>query len=167
MSNAWSIFVIVGTVITVIATFWLIFWSSSQGPEPSGDGADTGHSWDGLTERNEPLPRWWLWLFILTLIFSIVYLVLFPGLGTQNGLLGWSQEAQYDEEVRAAEERYGPLFAKYAALPDDELVHNAEALAVGRSLFANYCSQCHGSLGRGAASFPHLTDDDWLYGGSL
>ena len=167
MSNAWSLFVIVGTVVSIIAMFWLIFWSSRQGPEPTGEGGDTGHSWDGLTERNEPLPRWWLWLFILTLIFGLAYLVMFPGLGSQQGVLGWSQEGQYDAEIEKAEARYGPLFAEYAALPDAELVVNTKALSIGKSLFANYCSQCHGSLGRGAASFPNLTDDDWLYGGTL
>lgn len=167
MSNAWSLFVIIGTLVSIVAMFWLIFWSSRQGPEPTADNNETGHSWDGLTERNEPLPRWWLWLFILTLIFSIVYLVLFPGLGSQQGMLGWSQESQYTAEIELAEARYAPLFARYAALPDGELITNADALAVGKSLYANYCSQCHGSLGRGAASFPNLTDNDWLYGGSL
>ncbi|MEM1263849.1 MAG: cytochrome-c oxidase, cbb3-type subunit III [Pseudomonadota bacterium] len=163
MTTGWSVFVIIGTVVTVIASFWLIFWSSAQGPEAP----DTGHSWDGLTERNEPLPRWWLWLFILTLIWGLGYLIMFPGFGSQAGVLGWSQAVQYDEEIATAEARYAPLFERFAALPDDELVASADALAVGRSLFANYCSQCHGSLGRGATAFPNLTDDEWLYGGSL
>ena len=164
MSNTWSLFVIIGTVLTVIATFWLIVWSGRQGPEPSETVHDTGHSWDGLTERNEPLPRWWLGLFVITLIFGVAYLVIFPGFGSYDGVARWSQHGQYDAEIDAAEATYGPLFAAFRDLAPEALVHNEEALAMGASLFSNYCTQCHGSLGYGAAGFPNLTDTDWLYG---
>ena len=167
MSQGWSLFVIIGTVVTLIASFWLIYWSGSQGPEPTEDSTDTGHTWDGLTENNFPLPRWWLWLFILTLIYSAAYMIYYPGFGNYAGLATWSQEGQYDQEMAVAEARYGPLFAGLAALPPEKVVTDTEALGVGKSLFANYCSQCHGSLGYGGPSFPNLTDDDWLYGGTL
>ncbi len=164
MSTSWSIFIVAGTVISIIATFWLILWSGRQGPD---NAKDTGHVWDGLTERNEPLPRWWLGLFVITLVFAIGYLVIFPGLGNFSGTSDWSQQAQYDAEIAKAEARYAPIFAQFADMPPEQLVENTEALSIGRSLFSNYCIQCHGSAGYGAASFPNLTDDDWLYGSSL
>ncbi|MEM7611532.1 MAG: cytochrome-c oxidase, cbb3-type subunit III [Pseudomonadota bacterium] len=167
MSNSWSIFVIVGTLVSIVATFWLIVWSGRQGPTPSETVKDTGHVWDGLTERNEPLPRWWLGLFVLTLFFGIAYLVIFPGMGAFAGTSNWSQQSQYEAEVAAAEAKYAPLFARFAQMPVEELVKNEEALSIGRSLFSNYCIQCHGSLGYGAASFPNLTDQDFLYGDSF
>lgn len=167
MTLPWEIFVIAGTGLTLVATAWLIYWSGHQGPEPSETVQDTGHSWDGLTERNEPLPRWWLGLFILTILFSIGYLVIYPGLGNYAGTLGWSQATQYQEEVDAAEARLAPLFASFSAIEDNDLLGNADALRIGESLFANYCTQCHGSLGYGARSFPNLTDNDWLYGDSF
>lgn len=167
MSQGWSIFIIVGTLVSIVATFWLIFWSGRQGPTPSESVKDTGHVWDGLTERNEPLPRWWLGLFILTLVYAIGYLIIYPGLGAFAGTTDWTQEKQYEAEMAAAEARYAPIFAKFASMPVDDLVVNEEALGIGRSLFSNYCIQCHGSLGYGAASFPNLTDSDYLYGESF
>ena len=165
MSTGLSLFVIIGTVAFIAGSFWLITWSGNQGPE-LGE-ADTGHEWDGLRESNNPLPRWWLWLFIITLIWGIGYLIWFPGLGKFGGTSGWTQYTQYEAEVERAEAKYGPLFAQYAELSHEELMNNDEALSIGRSLYANYCSQCHGSAGYGAASFPNLADDDWLYGDSL
>lgn len=167
MSTSWSIFIIAGTLISIVATFWLIYWSGRQGPTPSDTVKDTGHVWDGLTERNEPLPRWWLGLFVITLVFAIGYLIVFPGLGNFDGVSDWSQEAQYTAEMEKAEARYAPIFAQFADMPAEQLVKNEKALSIGQSLFANYCIQCHGSAAYGAASFPNLTDDNWLYGGSL
>ena len=168
MSGAWSIYVIIGTVVTILASFWLILWSGKQGATPENDGAEnTGHVWDGLTERNEPLPRWWLYLFILTLIFGFGYLVYFPGFGSFSGVGGWSQHGQYEAEMDAAEAKLAPIFAAYRDMPVDTLVTDERALRIGRSLFSNYCTQCHGSLGYGAAAFPNLTDGDWLYGGDF
>lgn len=165
MSTGFSLFVIIGTVATIAISFWFIVWSGKQGPQLGQE--DTGHEWDGLRERNMPLPRWWLILFVITLVWGIGYLVWYPGLGNFGGTSGWTQYTQYDAEVERAESKYAPMFAQYASLPHDELMRNEDALAIGRSLFANYCSQCHGSAALGAASFPNLTDDDWLYGNSL
>lgn len=165
MSTGWSIFVLVFTVISIIASFWLIFWSGRQGP---GDDVEhTGHTWDGLQERNSPLPRWWLGLFVLTLIWGAGYLVFYPGLGSFQGLGEWSQANQYDAEVQAAEAKYAPIFAEFADMAPEELLENTAALNIGKSLFSNYCTQCHGSLGYGATGFPNLADDDWLYGGDF
>ncbi|MEL6868266.1 MAG: cytochrome-c oxidase, cbb3-type subunit III [Pseudomonadota bacterium] len=167
MSQGMSWFVIIGTLLSIIATFWLIVWAGRQGPQAEEGAENTGHVWDGLVERNEPLPRWWLGLFVLTLVFGVGYLVWYPGMGAFAGTSGWSQAAQYDEEVQAAEARYGAIFAAFRDMPATEIVHDEDALRIGRSLFSNYCTQCHGSLGYGAASFPNLADSDWLYGGDL
>lgn len=165
MSGAMSIILIVVTIVTLIWSLWLILWSGRQGPALSEE--TTGHEWDGLKEGNNPLPRWWLGLFVITLVWGFGYLLWYPGMGSLQGFGGWSQHGAYDEEVAAAEAQYGPLFAQYAELPTEELLQNNDALNIGRSLFANYCSQCHGSTGYGAPSFPNLADDDWLYGDSL
>ncbi|MEO1419695.1 MAG: cytochrome-c oxidase, cbb3-type subunit III [Pseudomonadota bacterium] len=167
MSDSWSIYVIVGTVATFIATFWLIAWTGRQGPEPTEEDNTTGHQWDGLVERNEPLPRWWLGLFVITLIFGGGYLVVFPGLGNIAGTAEWSQHAQYDAEIAEAEAAYAPIFAAFRDLDVGTLVQHDEALSTGKSLYSNYCTQCHGSLGYGAAGFPNLTDSDSLYGSSF
>ena len=162
MSGSWNLFVVVGTILSILASFWLIMWSGRQGP--GEEAQDTGHTWDGLTERNNPLPRWWLYLFVLTLIWGIGYLVFYPGLGNYAGVGQWSQLNQYDAEIQKAEQTYGPIFAQFAAMDPEELVNNADAQRIGKSLFSNYCTQCHGSLGYGATGFPNLADADWLYG---
>ena len=126
----------------------------------------TGHTWDGLEEFNNPLPRWWLWMFYVTLIFGLIYLVLYPGLGSFKGILGWTQENQHAAEVQKADEKYGPVFAQFASLSVEELAGNDEALKIGGRLYANYCAMCHGSDAKGGAGFPNLADNDWQWGGS-
>ena len=167
MNAFWAWFVTIVSVVNVLACWWLIRWTAKSRPGESAIGETTDHSWDEgtLQEYNNPLPRWWLWLFYITIVFALVYLFLFPGLGNYQGYLGWSQEQQYDAEVTKAEERYGPLFAQFAERDLTELSQDAEALKIGQRLFANYCSQCHGSDAKGAPGFPNLTDGDWLYGG--
>jgi cytochrome c oxidase cbb3-type subunit 3 len=124
--------------------------------------------WDeDLVELNNPLPRWWLQLFYITIIFAFVYLALFPGLGNVAGYLGWSQEGQYEAEMAAAQEAQDVIFARYREMDNATLIGDAEANATGQRLFANSCAMCHGSDGRGATGFPNLADDDWLYGGSF
>lgn len=163
MSSFWSWFISVITVVNILACFWLIRWTSKKSP---GEQDTTGHVWDeDLKEYNNPLPRWWLWLFYLTIFFAIVYLILYPGMGRFAGTLGWSQTSQYEQEMDAAESRFGELYARLAATDIAELAGNPEALQIGRNLFVNNCAQCHGSDGRGARSFPNLTDGEWLYGG--
>ncbi len=163
MSLGWSIFIIVLTVGNIAACAWLIRWSSTMS---TGDAATTGHTWDGdVVEGNNPLPRWWLGLFWLTIVFGAVFLIAYPSFGDFS-LLGWSQETQYDEEVAAAEEVYGEIFAAFAATPVEELSRDPAALSAGRNLFANNCAPCHGSDARGARGFPNLTDEEWQWGSS-
>ncbi len=166
MSAPMGWFVAVTTVLSLAACIWLIAWTMKRRPgEPAADDT-THHVWDGdLQEMNRPLPRWWLMLFYLTILFAAVYLALYPGLVVTDGLLGWNQLEQYEKEVQVAEARYAPVFAAFAATPIEKLARDPDALRVGSNLYANHCSMCHGSAARGAASFPNLTDDDWLYGG--
>lgn len=157
-------YVVVLTVIMLAGSWWLIRWTSKPGQTQAATGETTGHSWDGLEEYNNPLPRWWLWLFYFTLIFGVIYFALYPGLGNFQGLLGWSQERQYQQEMDQAEAKYGPIFAAFAAKDIPSLAQDPEALQVGQRLFLNYCAQCHGSDARGALGFPNLRDEEWLYG---
>jgi cytochrome c oxidase cbb3-type subunit 3 len=165
MGSFLSWFVIILTVGNIVGAYWLIRWTMKRRPGESAEGATTGHSWDGLEEYNNPLPRWWLWLFYITLLFAVIYLALYPGLGTFAGTLGWTQTEQWEKEVAKAEEKYGPIFAKYAALDIPETAAQPEALQMGKRMYLNYCAQCHGSDARGAIGFPNLADGDWLYGG--
>jgi cytochrome c oxidase cbb3-type subunit 3 len=167
MSSVWNWFVIIGTVGSMLACVWLIAWTNRQRASKEEIAESEAHVWDeDVRELNNPLPMWWLWLFILTIIWSVGYLIYYPGLGSYAGSSDWSQESQYDAEVAAAEARYGPIFAKYGAMEVTDLINDPDALSIGASLFANYCSQCHGSGALGARGFPNLTDDDWLYGGN-
>lgn len=161
MSFGWTLFVIVLVAVQVVGAAWLIFWSSRQGT----DDATTGHVWDGdVVEGNNPLPRWWLGLFWLTIAFALVYVALYPSFGSFS-LFGWSQTNQYEQEVERAEEVYAPLFASFAAKPIEELARDPAALRAGRNLFVNNCAACHGSDARGARGYPNLTDEEWNYGG--
>lgn len=167
MSNAWSWYVIIGTVATLVACFWVVTYANKQRASKEEIAESESHVWDeDIRELNNPLPMWWFWLFILTVIWSALYLVWYPGMGDFEGVGDWSQEQQYEAEVAAAEAEYGPMFAAFAEQDFADLARDPAALGVGASLYANYCSQCHGSTAMGARGFPNLTDDDWLYGGS-
>jgi cytochrome c oxidase cbb3-type subunit 3 len=147
----------------IAAAVWLLV---ANGRSVASDLAkQTTHVWDGdLTEYNNPLPRWWFWLFILTVIWGLIYLALYPGLGNFAGRLGWTQENQHAAEVRAAREAQAPRYARFAAMSLPQLAEDPDAMGEARSLFANGCAGCHGSDARGAPGFPNLTDNDWLYG---
>jgi cytochrome c oxidase cbb3-type subunit 3 len=126
----------------------------------------TGHAWDeGLEELNNPMPRWWMWLFYITIVFGCIYLALYPGLGNFAGKLGWTSRGEYQEELKVADAEYGPLFAKFQNTDMKLLAANPHAKAIGQRLFLTYCAQCHGSDARGNKGYPNLTDNDWLYGG--
>ena len=170
LTSFWHWWVILITVGTILACFWLLQWTKGiSNRDEEGDGTGTtGHVWDeDLVELNNPLPRWWLQLFYITIAFAFIYLGLFGGLGNIPGFLGWSQEGQYEAEVKAATEAQEAIFARYRQLDNEALMADAEANATGQRLFANSCAMCHGSDGRGARSFPNLTDNDWLYGDSF
>ncbi len=166
MSSAWAWYVFAGTIVSILACFWLIMFSKRQGPSQEDIAGSESHVWDeDVRELNNPLPRWWLWLFIGTLVWSIGYLIYYPGLVVTEGVARWSQEAQYEAEMAAAEARYAPLFERFSAMDIDALVNDPQAMSLGSSLFANYCAQCHGSSAQGAPGFPNLTDEEWLWGG--
>jgi cytochrome c oxidase cbb3-type subunit 3 len=165
MSSVWSWYVIAGTAITLVSCFWLIVWTNRQRASDEEITEAEGHVWDeNVRELNNPLPMWWLWLFVITVIWSVGYLIYYPGFGNYTGVGEWSQEGQYEAEVAAAEAAYGPMFASYGAMSVEQLVNDEKALAIGFSLFQNYCSQCHGSTAQGARGFPNLTDDVWQWG---
>ena len=167
LTSFWHWYVIIITVGTIIACFWLLQWTKGvSNPDEKEDGTGTtGHVWDeDLVELNNPLPRWWLQLFYGTIVFAFIYLVLFGGLGNITGVLGWSQEGQYEAEMKAATDAQEAVFSRYRQMDNETLMADAEANATGQRLFANSCAMCHGSDARGARSFPNLTDDDWLYG---
>jgi cytochrome c oxidase cbb3-type subunit 3 len=167
LTSFWNWYVIVITIFTILASLWLLRWTKNAGNQDEGDGS-TGHVWDeDLVELNNPLPRWWLQLFYITIIFAFVYFALYGGLGNLGGYLGWSQEGQYDAEMQTAIEAQEAVFSRYRQMDNDALMADAEANATGQRLYANSCAMCHGSDARGAKGFPNLADDDWLYGDSF
>ncbi|WP_420597684.1 cytochrome-c oxidase, cbb3-type subunit III [Neptuniibacter sp.] len=168
MSAFWSAWVTVITLAVILGCTWLLLATRKSQPHQDTTEETLGHEFDGIEEYDNPLPKWWFQMFIGTVIFGLAYLALYPGLGTFQGLLGWSSTGQWEEEMQHAEETYKPVFAKYAALPVEELVANSEnenGLKMGQRMFANNCSLCHGTAATGAYGFPNLTDADWLYGG--
>jgi len=169
MSTFWSIWIIVITLITIAGCTWLLFANRKvevRDDLKEGEAPKTGHVYDGIEEYDNPLPGWWFKMFVGTVIFGIGYLILYPGLGSYAGVLGWTQVGQWQEEVAEAEAKYAPVYAQYANMPVEELIANPDAMKMSRRLFNNNCSVCHGSDGRGSYGFPNLADSDWLYGGS-
>ena len=164
-SSGWSIYIAVVTVVGLIACFALLIIAARR-RVMAGDNT-TGHIWDeDLRELNNPLPRWWMWLFVLTIVFAGAYLALYPGLGSAAGSLKWSSAGQHQDEQAKARALTAPLFARLAATPVPDLARNPQAMAVGERLFANNCAACHGADAKGSKGFPNLTDTDWLWGGS-
>lgn len=163
----WSVYVAGLTVVSIVACL-LLLWITARGKTPSATADNTtGHVWDeDLREMNNPMPRWWMWLFVITIVFSLLYLVAYPGLGSYQGELRWTTRGEYDAEVQRANQELAPLYAQFAAKKTEELAGDANAMAIGERLFMNNCAQCHGSDARGSKSFPNLADADWLYGGS-
>ncbi|EMD99400.1 cytochrome-c oxidase, cbb3-type subunit III [Pseudomonas sp. NP21570] len=169
MTSFWSWYVTLLSLGTIAALVWLLL-ATRKGQRPDSTEETVGHSYDGIEEYDNPLPRWWFMLFVGTVIFALGYLALYPGLGNWKGILpgyegGWTQVKEWQREMDKADEQYGPLFAKYAAMPVEEVAKDAQALKMGGRLFASNCSVCHGSDAKGAYGFPNLTDNDWLWGG--
>ncbi len=162
----WSLFVAGITVVSILACL-LLLWFSGKAKAMTAYDNTTGHVWDGdLREMNNPLPRWWVWLFIITVVFSLVYLALYPGLGTYKGSLSWTSTGQHAAEMEKGAQQVAPLYARFAAMKPEDIARDPQAMAIGERLFMNNCSQCHGSDARGSKGFPNLTDSDWLYGGA-
>lgn len=168
VSGFWSVYVALITLVSVVGCgVFLWVQSKAKGTAAAGQAETMGHVWDEtLQEYNNPLPRWWSWLFYITVVFALGYLAAYPGLGTYQGAFGWSSRGQYDGEMQQAEAQYAPIFAKYQSQDVKAVAADPEARKMGERLFLTYCAQCHGSDARGARGFPNLTDNDWLYGGA-
>jgi cytochrome c oxidase cbb3-type subunit III len=163
VSGFWNIYVAGLVVISLVFCLGLVWRQGSHKVTP---GETTGHVWDeDLQEYNNPLPSWWRWLFILTIVFAVIYLALYPGFGTSAGKFGWSSTGAYDSEMKKADEKYGPVFDKFKSQDIATVAADAEARDMGQRLFVTYCAQCHGADARGNKGFPNLADKDWLYGG--
>lgn len=166
VSSFWGVYIAVVVIVGLVGLTYLLFSQSKTTVKKGEEVQITGHIWDDdLAEYNNPLPRWWMLMFYLTLLFAAVYLVLYPGLGTWKGIRGWTSVGQYKEEKAAAEAKYQPLYDKFLKQDIKAVAADPEAQAMGKRLFQTYCVQCHGSDARGAKGFPNLTDNDWLYGG--
>ncbi|MFI5446884.1 cytochrome-c oxidase, cbb3-type subunit III [Polaromonas sp. UC242_47] len=166
ISDFWSHYVTYLSLLS-IAACGLLLWLTARGRTAGAADNTTGHVWDeDLREMNNPMPRWWMGLFVLTIVFALAYLVAYPGLGKYPGELGWSTEAEYAKEVAKADRELAPVYAAFTALPAEKVAVDPQAMAIGERLFLNNCAQCHGSDARGSKGFPNLTDGDWLYGGS-
>jgi cytochrome c oxidase cbb3-type subunit 3 len=164
-SGFWDLYIVIITILAIVGCGVLLWSQSTHTVEPGSDGT-TGHVWDeNLTELNTPLPRWWMWLFYITIVFALAYLVLYPGLGSYAGKLGWKSTGEYQQELAKADADYGPLFAKYASADLKVVAADPQAHAIGERMFLTYCAQCHGSDARGNKGYPDLTDKDWLHGG--
>jgi len=165
-SSFWGLAVTVVTLLGIIACVVLLKTQSVGRSSGAKKPELHGHVWDGdLAEYNNPLPRWWMWLFYITVVFGVIYLTLYPGLGSYAGVFGWSSRSEHETETKLAETRYGPIFNKFAQQDLALVAKDPEARAIGQRLFLTYCAQCHGSDAGGGPGFPNLRDKDWLYGG--
>lgn len=166
LNSFWNGFSIALIVLSILGCWWLLHWTKGiSDRDDDEDIHDTGHVWDeDIRELNNPLPRWWLNMFNITIVFALVYLALYPGLGNLAGVLGWTQEKQHAEELVAAEAETASVFASYNAMPLEELIRNPAAMETGRRLWGQNCAMCHGSDLKGATSFPNLVDDVWQWG---
>lgn len=165
-SNFWSLYVAGMTIFGILACL-LLLWITARKKIVSASDNTTGHVWDeDLTEMNNPMPRWWMWMFVMTIVFAFGYLAAYPGLGKFSGQLGWSTKSEYDAEVAQANAELAPLYARFDAMKPEDMAGDPQAMAIGDRLFMNNCAQCHGSDARGSKGFPNLADADWLHGGS-
>lgn len=165
-SNFWHWLIAVVSVISIVGCGVLLRMQTMKRPSKGEKIKLHGNVWDeDLVEYNNPMPSWWMWLFYITIIFSLGYLSFYPGLGNFAGIFGWSSTGQFDTEVKKADSEFGPIFAKYAKVDIPTLAKDAVANDIGQRLFLNNCAQCHGSDAGGGKGFPNLRDADWLHGG--
>ncbi|MFM1758942.1 MAG: hypothetical protein RLY75_212 [Pseudomonadota bacterium] len=168
-NSAWSNYIALVSLVGIVWCIWLLASQRKAKVIHTADGAvaDTGHVWDGdLRELNNPLPRWWAWMFLLSCIFALVYLVLFPGLGSFPGVVGYTTDSALMSSMTEANDELKPVYAKYVQMDIEQVAADPKAREMGQRLFLNSCAQCHGSDAGGSKGFPNLTDGDWLYGGS-
>ena len=161
MTTFWHWFVILGTMLSLAGVLWLLFANrTTQSNEK------TGHSWDGIEEYDNPLPMWWVWMFVGSVVFTLIYLAVYPGLGNFEGAIDWTSTDQHQSEVDRHDARFAELYASLASMSAAELAQSRPGMQVGRRIFINNCSTCHGVNGAGAPGFPNLADAQWIWGGS-
>jgi cytochrome c oxidase cbb3-type subunit 3 len=163
MTSFWSMWIIVLTTVTIVGITWILF-ANRKREQPSAD-KTTGHEYDGIQEFDNPMPAWWFYMFVLTIVWGIGYLVLYPGMGNFPGVLGWTQVGQYDRQVATADEKFRTMRDRYMALPIEEIASDPAVRKMGMRMFSNNCAQCHGADAKGSYGFPNLSDGDWIYGG--
>lgn len=162
----WSLYIAGITLLGVLACLVLLIVTAKKTSNSPSDNT-TGHVWDeDLREMNNPLPLWWVGLFVMTVIFALVYLFLYPGLGHNAGAFQWSSRTQYTQELAKSHDQLKSLYARYDQQTIEQLAKDTQAMGTGENLFMNNCAQCHGSDARGFLGFPNLTDKDWLHGGT-
>ena len=168
MSIFWNLWIIGLTLACLVLVFWVLMANRKVALRDDEDPENrtTGHVYDGIEEYDNPLPRWWFNLFLITMVFGIVYLALYPGLGSYKGLLGWTSRAQLQSEQESAVEDHAKSYGVFATMSVEELIDDPKAMKMGGRLFANNCAVCHGADAGGNFGFPDLSDDDWLYGGT-
>lgn len=164
MTSFWSAWIILLTGVSFVGLAWILF--SNRTREQDSDERTTGHVYDGIEELDNPLPAWWLYMFVITIVWGVGYLLVYPGLGNFPGLLGWTQIEQHDQRVAAAENKFRAMRDKYLAQPIEEIAFDPAVRKMGMRMFATDCAQCHGADARGSFGFPNLTDGDWIYGGT-
>ncbi len=165
MSNFWHWWIVLLTSACLVLVTWVLF-STRKAQRKEMTEETTGHAYDGIEEYDNPLPHWWFIMFIATLVFTVGYLILYPGMGKWEGVLGWTQVKELEQDQQKHDRKYAPEFARYAATPIEELIKNPKALKMGERVFINNCALCHGMDAGGNFGFPNLADSDWLYGGS-
>jgi cytochrome c oxidase cbb3-type subunit 3 len=164
MSSFWSWWVIILTALSFIGTTWILF--ANRSGAPADPEQTTGHAADGIEEYDNPMPYWWFAMFVITIVFSVGYLIAYPGMGNFKGVLNWTQHDQWQDSVDRAEQRFGAMRMKYLAMSVEDVAQDGEAVKMGQRMFANNCAQCHGSDAKGSYGFPNLSDSDWLWGAS-
>tara|TARA_R110002072_G_scaffold24747_5_gene83716 strand:- start:630 stop:1508 length:879 start_codon:yes stop_codon:yes gene_type:complete len=167
MTTGWSIYIIVLVFGNLIGVMWLLFATSSKKGTNGSQVESTGHEWDGITELNHPLPKWWFNLFVITSIFAVIYMYLYPALGNYEGSLGWTQLNQLETQMDQNRTDRADYFKQFEGMNTKDLQANDDAMNTASRLFANNCAMCHGSDGQGSKGFPNLTDSDWLYGDAI
>jgi cytochrome c oxidase cbb3-type subunit III len=167
MSNFWSLWIIVLTVTNVVLILWLLFANNKKSlVDVKENEKTTGHEYDGIEEYDNPMPRWWFILFLLTIVFAVGYLIIFPGLGNYKGIVNWTSVGELRGQQTVAEKTYADIYGNYAQTPIAELARNRAAIKTGFHLFEENCAVCHGADGGGNKGYPNLIDNDWLYGGT-
>jgi len=173
MSTFWSLWIIILTSTNLVLLLWILLASRKKAVvgQESTEAKTTGHEYDGIEEYDNPLPRWWFYMFLLTFVFAVGYLIIYPGYGSYEGIKGedgkaWTAVNELRGHQAEAEKVYAETYGVYSKMPIEEVARNPDALKMGFRLFSNNCAVCHGADGGGNPGFPNLTDKDWLYGGT-